>query len=68
MKLFIPWCIIWVLCSFFWAGCTSTRVDESKLPWARPANWEGAPPGMSGLPGMSSQAGSRNYPELIGSV
>jgi len=53
MKSFMFWPILLGIGSLLIMGCQSTSVDESKLPWARPASWEGAPPGMSGLPGMA---------------
>lgn len=34
------------------SGCASKHPDESQLPWARPATWEGGLPGMGGAPGM----------------
>ncbi len=30
-------------------GCESKKPSDSKIPWARPASWEGGPPGMGGI-------------------
>ncbi|WP_309400899.1 hypothetical protein [Cerasicoccus maritimus] len=32
----------------FLSGCESANPEQSNLPWARPAEWEGGAPGMSG--------------------
>lgn len=34
------------------SGCFNKDRDESQIPWARPATWEGGMPGMGGVPGM----------------
>ncbi|WP_309383451.1 hypothetical protein [Cerasicoccus frondis] len=31
----------------FLSGCESANPEQSNLPWARPASWEGGAPGMS---------------------
>ncbi len=28
------------------AGCTSKTAKDTSIPWSRPADWEGAVPGM----------------------
>ncbi|MGE9295429.1 MAG: hypothetical protein ACQKBV_03990 [Puniceicoccales bacterium] len=34
--------------ALFVGGCESANPQESQLPWARPASWEGGAPGMGG--------------------
>ncbi len=53
MKKYSFLCFILGLASLF-CGCTSSSSDEASLPWARPAEWEGTPPGMSNLPGAGA--------------
>ncbi|GHB95552.1 hypothetical protein [Cerasicoccus arenae] len=43
----------------FLSGCESANPDESNLPWARPATWEGGAPGMGGGGGLG--AGRTGY-------
>jgi len=40
--------VLIVLTGFFNAGCESANPQESHLPWARPADWEGGAPGLGG--------------------
>ncbi len=37
---------------FLLSGCESSSPEESKIPWNRPASWEGGPAGYGdALPG-----------------
>lgn len=51
------WFLFIILGVHFLLGCASQDVDQNNLPWARPSDWEGAPPGMSNIPG--AQRGRR---------
>ncbi|WP_269540825.1 hypothetical protein [Cerasicoccus fimbriatus] len=45
---------LWLAAAFvalgglFLSGCESADPEQSNLPWARPATWEGGAPGMGG--------------------
>ena len=32
------------------SGCSADQ-EESRIPWSRPATWEGTAPGMGDIPG-----------------
>ncbi|MDR1789195.1 MAG: hypothetical protein LBR12_02370 [Opitutaceae bacterium] len=34
---------------FSLTGCRTPTDADNTVPWNRPADWEGAPPGMSGM-------------------
>lgn len=46
-----PWRITALLAlgaGLFTTGCETANPQESSIPWARPADWEGGAPGIGG--------------------
>lgn len=51
-KQVISGCLLAATLALF-AGCSAADQDENRIPWSRPASWEGTAPGMGDVPGRT---------------
>lgn len=47
----IAGCLAAIAVVSLFSGCTTLSEEDSKLPWAQPAPWEGSIPGMPSTSG-----------------
>lgn len=59
LKQLQTWSLLFALlgASQLLTGCFDADEDESQIPWAQPASWEG---GMPGMPGMGMTRDQRH--------